>query len=377
MKKFGVGIIGCGNISSAYLELAPLFDSIEIRAVSDLDMAAAQARAKEFSVRADTIDALLSADDIEIVINLTIPAAHFEVTRQILNAGKHAYSEKPYVLSLEEGESLRSLAAQKGLRVGSAPDTFLGGAHQLARAAIDENLIGDVIGGTCHVMSRGMEAWHPNPDFFFQPGGGPILDLGPYYITNLVQLIGPVKAVTAMASTSFKTRTIGIGARDGETIPVETPTNIHAVLEFCNGALITLGASWDVCAHRHENMELYGKKGSLYLPDPNFFGGEVLCVPQEGEAKTIAPRGHPFSILNSKDGQGVDHANYRCSGLADMASAIEEGRPHRCSLELATHVVEVMTAVLASADSRKWVDMTTTCERPDALSPIQANVLLA
>lgn len=377
MKKIGVGIIGCGNISSAYLKLAPLFKSIKVLAVADLDIETAKARAEEFSVRADTINDLLSADEIEIVINLTIPAAHFEVTKQILEAGKHAYSEKPYVLTLQEGEALRALAAEKGLRVGSAPDTFLGGAHQLARAAIDENQVGTIIGGTCHVMSRGMEDWHPNPDFFFQLGGGPVLDLGPYYITNLVQLIGPVKAVSAMASASFKTRTIGIGPREGKTVPVETPTNIHAVLEFCSGALITLGASWDVCAHRHENMELYGSEGSLYLPDPNFFGGELLCATQEGKAKEIATRGHPFAIPNAKDGKGVDRANYRCAGLADMAAAIAEDRPHRCSLELATHVVEVMTAILQSAERREWVEMVTTCARPDALTPVQARSLLA
>lgn len=377
MKTYGIGIIGCGIISASYLKLAPLFAAIEVRAVADLNMDTARARAADFSVRADTIEGLLAASDIDIIINLTIPAAHFSVTKQILEAGKHAYSEKPYVLTLEEGETLRALAAQKGLRVGSAPDTFLGGAHQLARAAIDENQVGDIIGGTCHVMSRGMEAWHPNPDFFFQPGGGPILDLGPYYVTNLVQLIGPVKSVSAMASTSFKTRTIGIGPREGETVPVDTPTNIHAVLEFRNGAVITLGASWDVCAHRHENMELYGSAASIYLPDPNFFGGDVLLAGQDGDAARIPPRDHPFAIPNAKDGQGIDRANYRCAGLADMAAAIDEGRPHRCSLELATHVVEVMTAILKSAQDRQWVDMTTTCDRPDALTPDQARALLA
>ena len=377
MKTFGIGIIGCGNISSSYLKLAPLFKSLEMRAVADLSMSAAEARAEEFSVRAETIEGLLAADDIDIIVNLTIPAAHFEVTKQILEAGKHSYSEKPFVLSLEEGEKLRSLAAEKSLRVGSAPDTFLGGAHQLARAAVDEGQVGDIVAGTCHVMSHGMEEWHPNPDFFFQPGGGPILDLGPYYITNLVQLLGPIKAVTAMASASFKSRTIGNGPRLGETVPVETPTNVHAVLEFHNGALVTLGASWDVWAHRHKNMELYGSKGSLFVPDPNFFGGEVLLKVVASEETEVAPRDHPFSVHNSKDGQGNDRANYRCAGLADMAAAINEDRPHRCSLELATHVVEAMMAILKSAENRCWVEMTTSCERPEPLTPAQATSLLA
>jgi len=376
MKTFGIGIIGCGHISSSYLKLAPMFKSLEVRAVADLNMDAARERAAEFAVRADTVEALLNAIDIDIIVNLTVPAAHFEVTKQILNAGKHAYSEKPFVLTVAQGEELRRIADEKGLRVGSAPDTFLGGSHQLARAALDEGQIGKVLSGTCHVMSHGMEHNHPNPDFFFQPGGGPVLDLGPYYITNLVQLIGPVKAVTAMASAGFKTRTIGNGLREGETIPVDTPTNIHAVLEFHSGALITLGASWDVWAHRHENMELYGSEGSLYVPDPNFFAGEVLLAGQEGETVEVNTRHHPFSVLNGEDSRGINRANYRGAGLADMAAAITEGRQHRCSLELATHVVEVVTAILSAAQNRRCIEMVTSCPRPEPLNPAQAKALM-
>ena len=376
MNTAGVGIIGCGNISSSYLSLAPMFKSLDIRAVADLNMDAARERAAEYSVRADTVEDLLVADDIDIIINLTVPAAHFEVTKQILNAGKHAYSEKPFVLTVAEGEELGRLANEKGLRVASAPDTFMGGSHQLARAVLDEGLVGEIVSGTCHVMSHGMEAWHPNPDFFFQSGGGPVLDLGPYYVSNLVQLIGPVKAVTAMASTSFATRTIGDGPREGETIPVDTPTNIHAVMEFHNGALITLGASWDVWSHRHENMELYGSNGSLFVPDPNFFAGSVSVAGEDGEVVAVAPRDHPFSVINSEDNNEIPRANYRGAGLADMAAAIREGREHRCSLELATHVVEVLTAILQSAETRAWIEMTTSCTRPEAVTPAQASELL-
>jgi predicted dehydrogenase len=275
MTKLGVGIIGCGNISTTYCSLAPLFKSLDLRAVADINMDTARARADEYGLRAETVEDLLNAADIDVIVNLTIPEVHFAVTKRILEAGKHAYSEKPLVLTLEEGETLRDLAASKGLRVGSAPDTFLGGAHQQARAVIDAGDVGRIIGGTCHVMSHGMESWHPNPDFFFQPGAGPVLDIGPYYITNLIQLIGPVKSVVSLATATFPTRTIGNGARKGETVPVDTPTNIHALLEFANGATVTLGASWDVWAHRHANMELYGETGSLFVPDPNFFGGDI------------------------------------------------------------------------------------------------------
>ncbi len=376
-EKTGIGIIGCGNISAAYLKLAPMFKSLDVRAVADINEKAAQARADEFDVRAETVDDLLVAGDIDIIVNLTIPAAHFEVTKNILQAGKHAYSEKPFVLSLEEGEVLRKLAQDKGSRVGSAPDTFFGGAHQLARNIIDAGKVGNILSGTCHVMSRGMESWHPNPDFFFKPGAGPVLDIGPYYITNLVQLIGPVRAVSAMTSAGFKTRTIANGDRLGETIAVETPTNIHALLEFENGAIVTLGASWDVAAHQHRNMELYGSEGTIYVPDPNFFGGEVTIVGKDEGSPVSQENDHPFGVGNMTDGSGAPQANYRCAGLADMAAAISEDRPHRCSLELATHVVDVMTSIIKSGEIRQWVEMNSSCERPAAISAEQARELLA
>ena len=372
MAQLGVGIIGCGNISTSYLKLAPLFKSLRPVAVADINMAAAQARAAEFGVRADTVDDLLRAPDVDVIVNLTIPAVHFEVTKRILEAGKHAYSEKPLVLTLAEGEELRDLAASKNLAIGSAPDTFLGGAHQQARAAIDAGDIGQVIGGTCHVMGHGMEAWHPNPDFFFQPGAGPVLDIGPYYVTNLIQLIGPVKSVAALATATFSERTIGNGDRLGEKIPVDTPTNIHALLEFRNGATVTLGASWDVWAHRHGHMELYGADGSLFLPDPNFFGGTVEIGGQDKEITALPAWDHPLGIANQDD-----RANYRCAGLADMAAAIDEGRLHRCNIDLAVHAVDVMTSILKAGEAGKFVALGTTCERPEALSPDQARGLLA
>jgi len=375
-KLLGVGVIGCGNISAAYMRLSPLFRGFEMRACADINPDAATARAQEFGLRADTIEDLLSADDIDIIVNLTIPAAHFGVSKQILNSGKNVYSEKPFVLSAAEGLELAELAKAKGLRIGSAPDTFLGGAHQLARNLVDTGAIGKVTSGTCHVMGHGMEHWHPNPDFFFQPGGGPILDLGPYYISNLVQLVGPVRRVAALASIPTAERTITSQPRSGEKIPVETPTTIHALLEFHNGATITLGASWDVWKHGHAPMELYGEKGSLFVPDPNFFSGTVRLSQGEDFTKNDPTWDHPFSITNEKHPKG-DVANYRAAGLADMALAISESRPHRCSVELALHVVEVMTAILESGEKGCFVTMQTRCKRPEALGPEEARSLLA
>ena len=377
MARLGIGIIGCGNISSAYLRLAPLFASLQVRAVADISMDAARARAAEFGVRVETVDDLLRAGDIDMIVNLTVPAAHYDISRRILEAGKHAYSEKPMVLSLDEGRRLQDLAAAKGLRLGSAPDTFMGGAHQTARAALDAGRAGRIVAGTAHVMSHGMEMWHPNPDFFFQPGGGPVLDLGPYYITNLIQLIGPVRSVAALANASFPTRTIGSGARAGQTVPVDTPTNIHALLEFHSGATITLSASWDVWKHRHANMELYGTDASLFVPDPNFFGGTVELAGADGATETLDDAGHPFGVPNMKDGSGSERANYRCAGLADMAAAIDTGRAHRCNADLAVHATDVMVSILRAGAEKRFVDTTTTCERPAALSAAEAQALLA
>ncbi|WP_299550407.1 Gfo/Idh/MocA family oxidoreductase [uncultured Tateyamaria sp.] len=371
----GIGIIGCGNISTAYLTLAPLFKGLEVRAVADLNMETANAQAQAFGVRAHTVEELLAADDIDIVVNLTIPDAHFEVTRAILQAGKHAYSEKPIVLTQAQGEELRTLASARNLRVGSAPDTFLGGAHQAARAALDAGQIGDVVAGTAHVMSHGMEHWHPNPDFFFLPGAGPMLDIGPYYVTNLIQLLGPVRRVGALATTPTDTRTILSEPRRGEVIPVKTPTNIHALLEFEAGATITLSTSWDVWAHRHGHMELYGTSGSMFLPDPNWFSGDVEIVDANGEASALATDEHPFGIPNQEN-NGAAKANYRTAGLAEMAAAMNDDRPHRCSLELALHAVDVMTSILQAGEQGEMITLNTTCARPEPLTAEAAQALL-
>ena len=375
-KSLNVGIIGCGNISAAYMELSSLFRSIKVVACADMNMDAAKARAKEYGLRAETVDGLLQADDVDIIVNLTIPAAHYEVSKAIIDAGKHVYSEKPFVLSVKDGKDLLRRAAKKGVRVGSAPDTFLGGAHQHARYLVDSGAIGKVTGGTAHVLSHGMEDWHPNPDFFFQEGGGPVLDIGPYYITNLVQLLGPVTKVMAMSSTPSSHRTITSKPRAGEKIKVETPTTIHSLLEFESGAIITLGTSWDVWHHEHNNMELYGEDGTLYVPDPNFFGGELQMSDGKKLRKKVPAFAHALGVPNQKHSQGM-MANYRTAGLADMASAILEGRDHRCSQEMSLHVVDVMVSILKAGETGKAVKPSTTCERPAALDKKEARAMLA
>ena len=296
---------------------------------------------------------------------------------EIVSAGKHAYSEKPFVLSLEDGLALRAEANKRGVLIGSAPDTFLGGAHQQARALIDAGEIGRIVSGTCHVMGFGMEHWHPNPDFFYKPGAGPVLDVGPYYITDLINLVGPVRRVTALSGRAREKREISSEARRGEFVAVETPTTIHAVMEFASGALITLGASWDVEAHDHRNIELYGTRASLFLPDPNFFGGELIAVRRDGLHQKVQTWDHPLGRPNWDRDDGPPYANYRGIGLADMMASIDERRPARCGIDLALHAVEVMTAILASGESGNAVTLTTTCERPSALGPDDAAALLA
>lgn len=376
-KTYGVGILGAGVISTTYLKFAPLFKGLEVRAVADILPEAAKNRAEEFNTTAQTPDELLANPDIDIVVNLTIPEVHYKISKEILTAGKHAYSEKPLVLSVEEGLDLKKESEARGLLVGCAPDTFLGGAHQQARNIIDNGGIGTITSGTCHVLSSGMEAWHPNPDFFFRPGGGPVLDIGPYYIANLINLVGPVKRVTAFANSAQSERTIGSGPRAGEKVPVTTPTTIHAVLEFVNGAVITLGASWDVKAHNHGPMELYGTEGTLFVPDPNFFGGELTIADASGERSTVEPWDHPLGVPNQerKDGR-PPVANYRTTGFADMVQAIEAGRKPRASLETTLHGVDIMTSILKSAETGQAVELQTTCERPAPLSPDDARAML-
>jgi len=365
VTELKVGIIGCGNISTAYLELAPRFVGYEVVACADLNPELASEQAAQFNCRALSVDKLLADDSIDLVVNLTVPAAHFEVSSAILSSGKHVYSEKPYVLSLQEGSDLKALAAKNKLRIGSAPDTFLGGSHQRARECVDAGTIGTIVGGSCYFQTHGMENWHPNPDFFYQVGGGPVLDMGAYYLSNLIQLLGPVKQVVAMANKPQTQRTIGSEPRSGEVIPVEVDTTVNSIIEFDQGAQITFGASWDVWASEHNLIELHGSKQSMFVPDPNHFGGRVRISDGENE-QTFEPM-TTLSALNYTDSNGEMRANYRGIGLADMAVAILENREHRCNGELALHVIDVMMSILTSAESGRVEKITTTCARPAAM----------
>lgn len=357
----GVGIIGCGNISGAYIKASRSFPVLDIRAVADLRPEVAAARAAEHGLVAKPIGALLSDPSIDLVINLTIPRAHVEVGLRALAAGKHVYSEKPLGIAFAEGKRLIDAAAAAGLRVGSAPDTFLGGAHQTARQLIDKGAIGQPIGGTAFFMCPGHESWHPDPAFYYDFGGGPMLDMGPYYITDLVNLLGPVAQVSGMTSMARRERTITSAPRKGQVMPVHVPTHVSGSLRFANGAIVQIAMSFDVAGHNHLPLEIYGTEASLIVSDPNNFGGEVkLKRPgSDWEDETVA--------LPYADG------NYRSLGVADMAHGILADRPHRASGALALHVLEVMEAFDKSSRTGQVVEMTTTVERPAPIAQSLVN----
>lgn len=364
-KPVGIGIIGCGNISGAYLKAAQHFPILDIRALADRHHPTAVAQGDAFGVPVKSVDELLADDAIEIVLNLTIPQAHVDVGMAALAAGKHVYSEKPLAVTVQDGRKLVDEGRKLGLRVGCAPDTFLGGAHQTCRQVVDSGALGQIIGGTAFFMCPGHERWHPNPDFYYKIGGGPMLDMGPYYITQLVNLLGPVAFVTGMASMLRNTRPITSEPRNGEMIEVEVFTHVSGTLAFASGAIVQVVMSFDVAGHRHTPIEIYGTDATLLVPDPNHFGGQIETRDKASEWSDV-PTSMPYW-----DG------NFRSLGLADMAHAIRSDRPHRASGALALHALEVMAAVEEAARSGARIDIKTQPERPAPLQDNIANGMLA
>lgn len=355
MTDLNIAVIGCGVISTRYLLNAPLFRGVRIIACADIQPESARRQAERFGIEALSIDDVFKRDDIDAIINLTVPNAHFGVSMAALSAGKHVFSEKPLAVSVEDGRRLVQEAEARGLNLAVAPDTFLGPGARTARGLIDSGKVGRIVAGTASMMSRGMEHWHPNPTFFFKAGGGPVLDIGPYYITTLVSMLGPVRRVVAMSGMGLPERTVTAeGPMQGEKIVVETPTTAFAVLEFANGAFVTLNLSWDVFKHAHRPIELHGTEGSLRVPDPNFFGGTVEYTQGRGDWHAIDTRTEPCGKPNFPEAEPLD-ANYRMLGVAEFASAIRAGRPARTSGRLALHALEVMFAILDAGESGRQI----------------------
>ena len=353
MESVGIGLVGCGTISAAYLRAQQAFDVLDFVACADIVPAAAKKTEETFGIRAMSVDELLACDDVEVVLNLTIPAAHGEVNLAALAAGKHAYCEKPFGLDASEGRSVLAAAAAAGLRVGCAPDTFLGGGHQTVRRLVDEGALGRPVAGTAFMMGPGHEAWHPNPAFYYQPGGGPLFDMGPYYLTALVHLLGPVRRVAAITSRGRDTRTVGSAPRAGEIIDVAVDTHTAGTLEFDNGCVVTVVMSFDVRLHSNRFIEVHGVDASLSSPDPNGFGGTVRV--SKGREWEERPLTHGYT------------ENMRSIGLADMCTGIRTGRAHRCSGELAQHVLEIMAAFGESSDTGRHVAVESRPARPEPL----------
>ena len=374
MDSLNVGIIGCGNISGIYLQNIPAYRGLSLRACADMRPDMAQAQASRHGIEAMSVDQLLARDDIDLVVNLTVPSAHFDVSLAALNAGKHVFSEKPLAVDFEQGRRLVDEAEVRGLLLGCAPDTFLGAGGRLARNLIDDGSVGRILSGTAFLMSHGMEHWHPDPEFFFKPGGGPIFDMAPYYLSTLVNLIGPVQRVFAMSSIGFPERIVTTEAspRKGDRITVETPTSVMALLEFASGAQVTLTMSWDVWKHGHPAIELYCTEGSLRVPDPNFFGGHVEVTERGGDWKAVDSSTMPLGAPNWRSANWApdapSRANYRALGLADLASAALDGTPHRSSGRLGLHILEIMHSILESAATGQPKRIATTLERPAVLS---------
>jgi predicted dehydrogenase len=356
-RRTGVGIIGCGNISNVYAAKLSALPFVELVACADL----VPDRAKELAERhgiPKTLDpdALLEDADVEVVVNLTIPQAHYPVSRQAVDAGKSVFSEKPLALGLEEGLELGRAAAKRGVRVGCAPDTFLGAGLQTCRKLIDDGAIGEPVAASAFMLSPGPEAWHPGPRIFYQRGAGPLFDMGPYYLTALVHLLGPARRVAGSARITRARREIGSEPLRGQMIEVEVPTHVSALIDFASGPVATLTTSFDVQATRLRNIEIHGSEATLSVPDPNTFGGPV-ALRRRGEREWTEL---PLTHANAQQSRGI--------GLADMVRGVQAGRPHRASLELSTHVLDLMESIVRSSDEGRHLTPRTQCERPAALA---------
>jgi predicted dehydrogenase len=359
-ERVNVGIVGCGVIAKAYADKIRTFPHLDIVACADLVPERVTEFAASYEIpKALTPERLLDDPEVQAVVNLTIPQAHVEVSAAAIAAGKSVYSEKPLGLERIEAASLVTGAEAAGVRLGCAPDTFMGAGLQTCRALLDDGAIGTPVAATAFMQSPGPESWHPRPQIFYAKGGGPVFDMAPYYVTALVSLLGPVKRVASLAKAAHEERTIGSGPDAGQTVPVEVPTHVAGVLELAKGVVATMIMSFDIQASRLRWIEVQGTEGTLAVPDPNTFGGRVqVCRRGEREWTDM-----PVERPHAGQSRGI--------GLADMTWAMRSGRPHRASGEMASHVVEVMQSLIDSAQKGRRLKMRSTCERP---APIPADL---
>lgn len=363
MSTINIGIIGCGNISSIYMENIPKYKHLSLYACADLDLNRAKSQAQKFKIpKVYSVEDLLKDPKIDLIINLTIPKAHAEISIAALNNGKHVYVEKPLTVTREEAKEVLDVANKNGLRVGSAPDTFLGAGIQTAIHAIENGEIGTPIGASAFMIGRGHEHWHPDPVFYYEEGGGPMFDMGPYYLTALIALLGPFKRLSGSTRASYKERTILSQPKAGTKIPVKIPTHIAGTIDFVSGAIATITTSFDAFGGSSlPPIEVYGSEGTLIVPDPNTFGGTVL-IRKKDEWE--------FNEISSTH-QYTD--NNRGLGIAEMVYAIQNNEPHRANGEMAYHVLDAMHGFHDASNNASFYHMESTCVKPKPFIPEVVN----
>ena len=370
-KIFKVGLIGCGHISETYFKGHEYFNNFQITKCADINMEVANKCAEVNNIEACSVDDIIKDKEIEIILNLTIPKAHYEIAKKSLENGKHIYSEKPMAVNFEDGKHLLQLSTEKGLYIGNAPDTFLGGGIQKSIELVSSGTIGDIKLGNAIFAFPGVQSYHPNPEpWFADKEGGPVIDMGPYYFTALVNLLGPAKQVQGRCLKVFKEREIGIGPNKGKTFKVETPTTYLAIIQFENNCIIQVTLSFDVVSHQRNHIELYGNKGSIIVPDPNMFGGSALVSITDGsnwkEHKTDSM---PLGKINIKSqstraNESPTNANYRGVGLSEMAFCIENKLINRCNGELSLHVLDIIDSTIRASQTGDPQEIKTSCKKP-------------
>ncbi len=366
-----VGVIGCGNIAETYFRSKDYFNNINFTACADINLEAANKAAIENNIDALTIDEILNSKNVDIILNLTIPQAHYEVSKKCLLHGKNVYSEKPMSVKFDQAKELVNLAKEKNLSIGNAPDTFLGGGGQLSREIIDKGDIGKILTGNFIFAFPGVQEFHPSPESWYQEGGGPVIDMGPYFFTTLVNLLGPAKNIRARGVKFSDKRQYKAGPNKGKFFNVEIPTSYMFNLEFVNETIIQGFISFDVQNHARNHMELYGTDGSIIVPDPNMFGGPVSVSKELGSSWiNHSVEDKPLGKINIENHSGrineaSKQSNYRGIGLSEMIDAIEKNKKHRCNGELALHVLDIIECALISSIEKVEVDLRTTCQKPD------------
>jgi len=383
VKVFKVGLIGCGHIAETYFRAHKYFNNFRIVKCADINHLAAKKCASIYKIKALSVKNLLKDKEIEIILNLTVPKAHFEVSKKALLNNKHVYTEKPMAINLKDGKELLKISKRKRLYIGNAPDTFLGGGNQKSKEILEKNFIGKINLGNIIFAYPGVQSYHPNPEpWFAKKEGGPVIDMGPYYLTALVNLLGPAKQVWGSFMWNKKKRIIGIGPRKGKSIKVLCPTTYLGTIFFNSGAIIRFTLSFDVIAHHRNHIELYGSKGSMLVPDPNMFGGSVYTCKKLGgtwkEHKTNKMFLGKINIRQKslRANEAPINANYRGVGLAEMAYCIQNKKKHRCNGELSFHVLDIIQSIMKAARKRKRISIKSTCKIPKQFSNSEIRKIL-